>query len=180
MEAEVASLKQRVEAETRHIAIGFSTSGNVSKDKESLLRAALETQKKRVLQLKRQRDEVAVLMRDVDAAQKAYDAVAQRLTQTRLESQANQTNVSVLAVATAPTKPSSPKVLLNGILAVLLGTTLGLGVAFARELSDRRIRSIEDLKIVVSVPVLAAIGRARRSRKLVLSRKPLLSPSSPS
>ena len=58
MEAELASLKQKLEAETKHLTRGLSTSGTVSKDKETVIRAALEAQKKRVLQLKRERDEV--------------------------------------------------------------------------------------------------------------------------
>jgi chain length determinant protein EpsF len=161
MEAEIASLKQRLESETRHIATGFSTSGAVSKDKEAVLRAALEAQKKKVLQLKRDRDEVAVLTRDVEAAQKAYDAVAQRLTQTRLESQATQTNVSVLTPATAPLEPSSPKILLNALIAVFLGTMLGVGAAVGIETLDRRVRSISDLSGLVPIPVLVEIGRSR-------------------
>lgn len=165
MEAEIAALKQRLEVETKHIAKSFSTTGTVSKDKEAVIRVALEAQKKRVLQLKRDRDEVAVLTRDVEAAQKAYDAVTQRLTQTRLESQANQTNVSVLTPASAPIQQSSPKLILNTALAVFLGALLGLGAAFLRELSDRRIRSIDDLKALISLPVLAEIGKARPARR---------------
>jgi chain length determinant protein EpsF len=177
MEAEIAALKQRLEAETRHIAKGFSTSGNVSKDKESVLRAALDAQKKKVLQLKRERDEVAVLMKDVEAAQKAYDAVSQRLTQTRLESQSNQTNVSMLTAASPPIKPSSPLILLNTLIALFLGTMLGLCAAVLRELSDRRIRSLDDLVALMAVPVLADIGKTRLRRRPVARRSlsPLLS-----
>jgi chain length determinant protein EpsF len=169
-EAELASLKQRLEAETKHIASGFSTSGSVSKDKEAVIRAALEAQKRKVLQLKRERDEVAVLTRDVEAAQKAYEAVTQRLTQTRLESQANQTNVSVLTPAVAPIEASSPKILLNGLVALFLGTLLGIGTAFLIELADRRVRSLEDLAALMSVPVLANIGKARQPRRRFFRR----------
>lgn len=172
MEAEIAALKQRLEIETKHIAKGFTTSGTVSKDKEAVLRAALEAQKKRVLQLKRERDEVAVMTRDVEAAQKAYEAVAQRLTQSRLESQSNQTNVSILTAASPPNKPSSPLILLNTLIAIFLGTILGLCAAVARELSDRRVRSIDDLVTLLPVPVLADIGKARRPRRLPFRGSP--------
>ena len=53
---------------------------------------------------------------------------------------------------------------LNSALAVFLGALLGLGAAFLRELSDRRVRSVDDLKLLVSVPVLAEIGKARIRR----------------
>jgi chain length determinant protein EpsF len=171
MEAELTSLKQRLDTETKHIAKGFSTSGTVSKDKEAVLRGALEAQKRRVLQLRRERDEVAVLLRDVDAAQKAYDAVSQRHTQTRLESQSTQTNVVVLTPAYAPLQPSSPKMMLNSLLAVFLGMMLGIAAAFVSELSDRRIRSLRDLAEFVPVPVLAEIRKIPAARRLARLRK---------
>jgi len=168
MEAELASLKQRLDLETKHIASGFSTAGSVSKDKEAVLRVALEAQKRKVLQMRHERDEFSVLTRDVEAAQKAYEAVSQRLTQTRLESQSNQTNVSVLTPASAPLKASSPRIVLNLVLAVFLGTMLGVGGAFLRELFDRRVRSAADLAALVSLPVIAEIGNTSPVRRLPL------------
>ena len=165
LDSELATLRQRLEAETRHITSGFSTSSGVAKDRESSLRAALEIQKQKLLDLRRERDELAVLMRDVEAAQKAYEAVSQRSNQTQLESRTTQTNVSVLTVATEPLGPSSPNVLLNALLSIVVGTTLGLGAAFLLELLDRRIRSVQDLADLAHVPVLGVIGKTKRSRR---------------
>jgi succinoglycan biosynthesis transport protein ExoP len=165
MEAEIASLKQKLEIESRTIARGFSTSGSVSRDKEGVLRASLEAQKRRVLELRRGRDELAVLTRDMEAAQKAYEGVSQRLNQTRLESQSTQTNVSVLTSASPPMRPSSPNIFRNSLIAVFLGTMLGVGAAFVRELSDRRVRSLQDLAELASVPVLGSIDRAGSPRR---------------
>ena len=55
-------------------------------------RRLLDAQKRKVLQLKEARDGITVLQRDVEGAQKAYDAVSQRLAQTSLESQTQRTN----------------------------------------------------------------------------------------
>ena len=160
MESEIAALKQKLEAETRHITSGFATSRTVGRDKESELRAAIEAQKKKLLALKRARDELAVLMRDVDAAQKAYDAVAQRFNQTNLESQFTQTNASVLTPAKEPLEPSSPKILRNALFALIVGTVLGVGAALMLESLDRRIRSADDLAEMLPLPVLGVIPKA--------------------
>jgi polysaccharide biosynthesis transport protein len=175
MQSELATLKQKLEAETRHITSGFSTSRSVGRDKQAELKTAIAAQKKLLLELKHKRDELAVLTRDVEAAQKAYDAVSQRFNQTRLESQSTQTNVSVLTPASEPSEPSFPKMLLNTLLAIFVGTFLGIGAAVVREILDRRIRSAEDLAEMLQLPVLAVMGPAKaRSRLAIAYRKPAL------
>jgi len=161
-ESEIATLKQKLEVETRHITSGFSTSRNVGKEKESELRTAIEAQKKKLLELKHARDEVAVLMRDVDAAQKAYEAVSQRFNQTSLESQSTQSNVAVLTPAAEPTEPSSPKLVLNMMFSVFVGTLLSIGMALMLEMLDRRIRSADDLAETLRLPVLGVIQKQQR------------------
>ena len=173
-EAEIASLKQKLEVETRQIISGFSTSSAVGKDKESELRSAIDAQKHKLLQLKRERDELAVLMRDVDAAQKAYELVTQRFNQTSLESQSTQTNVSVLTPATEPIEPSFPKLLLNIAISIFLGTLLGVGAAFILEMLDQRVRSAEDLSAMLGLSVLGVIPKTNGARR----RGKLLKPGS--
>ncbi len=172
-EAEIAMLKQKLETETRHITSGFSTSRGVGKEKESELRAAIDAQKKKLLELKSQRDKLAVLMRDVDAANKAYEAVSQRFNQSSLESRSTQTNVSILTPAVAPTEASSPKVLLNTLLSVFLGTMLGVGAALVFEMLDQRVRSADDIAWMLQLPVLGVIQKQKRSKpnRLVFWRR---------
>ena len=158
--SEVAALKQKLDAETQHILAGFATSRTVGKSREADLRAAIDAQKTKLLEIKRARDELAVLMRDVEAAQRAYDSVSQRINQTNLESQTTQTNVSILTPAEAPIEPSFPKLILNIALAIFLGGLLGVGAAFLMEMLDQRIRSAEDLADQLQLPVLGVIGRA--------------------
>lgn len=171
MESEAATLRQKLEAETTHITSGFSTSRTVGKNKEAELRAAIAAQKKLLLKLKQRRPELAVLARDVDAAQKAHDAVSQRFNQTNLESQSTQTNVTVLTPAAEPIEPSFPKILLNTSIAIFLGTMLGVGAAFMFEILDRRIRSVDDLAEMLQLPVLGMIPRDRKRGRLALEHR---------
>lgn len=159
MQSELAELKVKLEAEMRFVAKGFSASTSVGRDREKELQAAIEAQKARLLRLRGERDELAVLQRDVDAAKNAYDAVARRYTQTSLESQATQTNVFLLTQAVEPLEPSSPKIPKFTLAVVVLGLVLGVGAAFGLELIDRRVRSVEDLAEMLQVPVLVVIPK---------------------
>jgi polysaccharide biosynthesis transport protein len=157
-ETELASLRRRLASETRQISDSISTSYEVGKEKEKELLEAMESQKKRILELNKERDEIAVLKRDVEAAQHTFDGVSQRSAQTRLESLSAQTNIAILNPATIPTQHSRPKILLNVLISIFLGTLLGIGIALMLELSSRRVRSSEDLIQVIDLPVLAVIS----------------------
>ena len=171
-ETELASLKAKLGAETHKITSSITTTYNVGKQKEKELLEAIERQKNRVLALSQQRDEIAVLKRDVESAQRAFEGVSQRSALTRLESLSIQTNAVVLAAATEPLKPSRPKVILNILVSVFLGTFLGIGAALVLELVNRRVRSTADLEEVLELPVLAVIqSTALKRKKRRLPRK---------
>jgi len=159
MEAELNALRQSLRAETSKIATSYGTSVDVGQDRAGLLRQLIAAQKQRIFELQTQRDEARVLEGEVASAQKAYDTVAAQYTQTSLEGKATQTNVSVLSPAEPPLQPTAPLPALYTMIAAVLGTFIGIGVAFLMEMFDRRIRTIEDVEIGMGLPVLAVINR---------------------
>ena len=128
----IAELRARLEAETRKVTGGVSVSATINRQREAQVRAELESQRAKVLRMKAVRDEGSVLARDVDNAQRTYDALQTRLTQTNLEGQANQTNINLLSQATPPVDPASPRLGLNVLLAVFGGTLAGVLAAALR------------------------------------------------
>ncbi|MFT3802109.1 MAG: chain length determinant protein EpsF [Burkholderiaceae bacterium] len=166
-QAELAVLRGKLEAETNKVQASISTSNAVNRQRESQLRAAMEAQRDRVLRLKAQRDQVGALQAELLQAQKNYEIVGQRLTQTSLESENRLTNVAVLSAASEPVEPSFPKPWLNALLAVVLGVLLGSLCALLLELQDRRIRAADDLTAVLRAPLLARLPdtTARRARR---------------
>ena len=90
-ESELASLKAKLASETQVVSRSITTSYQVGKQTEKDLLEAIEAQKTRVLSLNKQSDEISVLSRDVESAQRAFDGVSQRAAVTRLESLSVQT-----------------------------------------------------------------------------------------
>ena len=176
MSAELESLRSRLRAETSLIVGSLRTSRSVNKDKEAQLAAVVAAQKQKVLALRRARDQLAVLQRDRDIAQRAYETVTQRLTQARLESQLRQTNVSLLSLASPPLDPTFPDPVLNSAAAILLGTFLALGVALLLEMLDRRVHTAQDLVEMLQLPVLAVVPPGRLPAPM--SRLRLAAPAS--
>lgn len=129
----------------------------VSQQREAQIREALEQQREKILKLKEQRDEASVLLRDVESAQRAYEAINARLNQVAIEGQSNQTNVSIIKQAMPPSEPSSPRILVNMILAVMAGGMLAVIVGLTLEIRDRRLRTDFDVTELLELPVLGSI-----------------------
>ena len=156
-QAELNKLKSQLQEAASSASSSVSGSARISRQREAELRAALAAQKARVLELNLSRGELSVLERDVDSAQRALDAASQRFTQTTLEGNVNQTDIAVLNPAIAPQKPASPKVMLNTLLSIFLGTMLGVGFGLLAEMLDRRVRSRDDISELLEVPVFAIL-----------------------
>ncbi len=158
LEGEIANLKSRIAQESANIAASLGSTTQASLRRENDVRQALEAQKKKVLEMKYQHDQAAVFLSDVTSAQRDLDEVTQRLAQSNLESLTQQTNVVQLSTASVPKDASSPKLVINLILAIFLGGVLGIGSALAIEMRNRRIREDEDIVEVLGVPLLGKIG----------------------
>ncbi len=163
LKANIAELRQRIESETRRVSGSVGINNTINKQREAEVRGALESQRAKVLALKQQRDQAMVLIKEVETAQRAYDQVVARASQTNLESQNTQTNISILTPATEPATPSSPKIFLNTLLSIFLGALLAIGFALMRELVDRRVRSPEDLIEALDLPLLGSLPKPMRS-----------------
>lgn len=173
---EVNALRSRLDNEMRQVTRSVDVAHAVNQQHEAELLAEVEKEKKRIIELTSEHDQLAVLQKDVEAAQRAYDLVSQQLSQQSLESKAHPTNVSIFMAAEPPVKPSQPKVMLNVVLAGVLATLLGVAWVLLRELSRPSLRSVDDIGLALGLPVLATLPRAsassssRNDRRLLLAK----------
>ncbi|MGI4719865.1 MAG: chain length determinant protein EpsF [Janthinobacterium lividum] len=156
-QAEVGKMRAELNAALGSVSKSVGANAQVYRQREAELRAELAAQKTRVLELNRTRDELGVLLKDLDSAQRAFDSASQRFSQTRIESQSEQSDISILNPAVPPTAPSGPRVLLNTLVSIVLGTILGVGLALLLELLNRPVRSAGDVKDMLGIPVLGTI-----------------------
>lgn len=173
-EASIAALRQRLDAEMRRVTGSVTVNNNINQQREAETRAALEAQRARVLKMRDERDQIAVLQRDVESAQRAYDTVLARLSQTSLESHNTMTNVSILDPAVEPSDPSSPRLPLFAALAVLVGGFLALLTSFLIELFDRRVRSADDVFQSLGLPMLGEMPKPMQRRLFARRRAELM------
>ena len=124
----------------------------------------------RVVAINEALDEMKVFERELQSAQAAYDTIAQRYTQTSLESESPITNLDVVSRAAVPEEATFPPTKKMLLAAMVAGLFLGVGIAVLREVLNRKVRSPADftaienvgLRLLGSVPAPGYFGRSGR------------------
>ena len=164
--AAVADLKAKLARETSTVTTAVSGNANASSARVQAARAALDEQRNKVLALKELRDQGNVLAQDVANAQRSYDLVMTRASQTNLESQNRQSNATIISQANAPAEPSSPKVLANLLMGFVAAVGVGLGLALLLEQFDKRVRTTSDAVDFLGLPVIGIMPSPNMNRRL--------------
>lgn len=168
---ETRSHREKLETEMNKVIGGLDNATRQGNQRESDLLAALAAQKKRVLEQKQGRYEVATQMREVESAQKAYETALLRATVSEVDGRARQTNVAVLSVAPVPVFPFRPRIRLNIALSIVIGIMLGAAAVFLRELSDHKVRSLSTVSADLGVPLLGVLSRQLTDGRIPVSRR---------
>jgi uncharacterized protein involved in exopolysaccharide biosynthesis len=128
--------------------------------REAELRAAIAEQTEKLLKLNLSKGQLSVLLLDVDIAQKALEGAGRALSQNSLKGSVSQSDIAILSAALVPQKSASPKLLLNMILSIFIGATLGIGLALLAEVLDRKVRSRDDISNIFGVSVFVMSDQA--------------------
>jgi uncharacterized protein involved in exopolysaccharide biosynthesis len=185
----ITELRANLSTARQRAAATFDVPVTSNEARIAEVRKAIEQQRAVVMQRRSQRNAAAGLLRDVENAQKAYDAVLQRASETALEAQnTTQPDVSVVKAPTPPAKASSIYLLINVFVAAFLAPLLAALYALFREARDRRLRTIGDVTRLLQQPLLLILPdgeqqTGRRSleaqRRLVSAQPRLFAPRSP-
>ncbi len=100
--------------------------------------------------------------RNVDVQRDILTALRARITQTGIEVEVPRTTVEIVEEAEAPDRPTSPLVVLNIFLSVVLGLLAGTGLAFFVEYLDVSIKTVDEVEKYLGLPVLAVIPQQSR------------------
>jgi polysaccharide biosynthesis transport protein len=160
LEEQMEQLRQQLAQEMKVVSGSTSLAQTTGGLRERELRAAIAAQKERVIALRTERDEIAILAQDVEAAKRIYDSVLQLGNQFDLEKHTNQANVTILSPAvepTVPAKPNTPKLLLM-TFAGAFGAAFAAAIAV--EFLNRKVRVIQDI-MIEDIRVLGVIEHHR-------------------
>ncbi|NSW84418.1 MAG: lipopolysaccharide biosynthesis protein [Syntrophothermus sp.] len=106
------------------------------------------------------------LQGDVERIKKTRDILAEKITQTKIAKSINlgETNLIVVSEAQVPDLPVKPRKMLNITVAGLLGIMVAVAAAFLFEYLDNTIKTPEDVKQYLDLPLLGSIPAMHAGR----------------
>lgn len=133
------------------------------REQERSLSSAMMQYERNLGQLPSKEYELARLMRERDLANSIYLMLSERREEARISEAEKVGNLRVIDRAELPKTPISPRTRLNFAIGIILGLTLGLGLAFFLESLDTTIKTPEEVERKVGLAVIGSIPRIRQS-----------------
>ena len=170
---QLAAVQADIQTETARVAAKYEKDYLAALGREKLLRASLENQKTEENQLNESAIEYSLLKRDVDSNRQLYEGLLQKLKEAGVMTGLRSSNVRIVDPASAPTVPSSPNIPRNLLMSLLVGLAGGLSLAFVMESRDTSVHSLEQVRMITSLPSLAVIPLSTRPNKSLPAAKRL-------
>lgn len=116
------------------------------------------------------------LQRENDVSQTLVDMLNKQLLETSIQKNQNPTKVQILDRAIEPRTPTSPNREKNISIFMVLGLIVGIGIAFLLEEMEESVRTSDDVKNYLNLPVLGSIPYSAETINKLITDVPLKSP----
>lgn len=142
-------------------------------ERENALRQRVDRLKTNYLDLRRRSIQYNIFQQEVDTNRALYDGLLQRFKEIGVAGGVGINNIVIVDPADVPQRPSSPRLLLNLIVALLAGLGIGGGLAFALEQMDEAIADPGEVERRLGLPLLGSVPKVEGTepREALLDRK---------
>lgn len=155
--AQITELDNQIKREAGNIRSSIQTAYAVARQQEDSLARDVRRLKAATLDEQNRSIRFNILRREADTNRVLYDALLQRYKEIGLAGGVVANNLSIVDRAEPPTTASSPKTSINLALALLGGLLLGLLLAIGRERFDDTVRTPDDLREKIGLPLVGVV-----------------------
>lgn len=172
LKSQLDALEEAIRAEEARASSGVQRQYRQAAAREAELRSRVEGLKGQLIGQRRDSIQYAIYQREVDTNRELYDALLQRFKEIGVAG-VGSNNIAVVDLAQAPTGPSSPSLVLNVLLALIVGGAVSAIAVVIFEMVDQSVRDPQDVQQQLGLPLLGSIPRAREGafEELVRDRK---------
>ncbi|MGD0963065.1 MAG: polysaccharide biosynthesis tyrosine autokinase [Candidatus Acidiferrales bacterium] len=157
IQSQIDDVENTLTQERKRAAQGIVDDYQAAVRRENLVREAFQQQQNQANLVAGRAVQYNILKREVDTNKQLYEGLLQRLKEAGVSAGMNASNIRIVDTAVPPTKPVSPRPVLNLGLALLLGLGGGVGIAFLQERLDNTLKTSDDIERILRVPALALI-----------------------
>lgn len=157
VQAQLEEVRRKIDTALQTMLRAVQTELSVARAREEALLRNLNELKKEGTALNETEIKYQTMQRESDSTQKMLDLVLSRLKETGLTSGLEANNVRVIEEAVVPKAPVRPNKRANIALSVALGLFLGTLLGFVLEYQDNTIKTPDDVKRYLDLPILAVV-----------------------
>lgn len=142
-------------------------------ERERGLNARVGQLKSSFLDLRRRSIQYNIYQQEVDTNRALYDGLLQRFKEIGVAGGVGINNISVVDPADVPQAPSSPRLIINLIVSLLVGTVLGAAIAIGLEQIDEAIADPVEVERRLGLPLLGSVPKVEgiSPKEALLDRK---------
>lgn len=160
---QLASINRQIQLEANNIRNAVKAEYAAAVDTEHQLLAQVETLKGDTLSEQDRNVEFGLLSREVDTNREVYNGLLQRFKELNASAGISISNVSIIDTAEAPLRPTSPSLLKNMIVGLVIGLGLAAFAVFLKDQFDDSIRIPEDIEYKLGLSLLGVVPHAHKS-----------------
>jgi capsular exopolysaccharide synthesis family protein len=158
--SQIGDIDRSIAREEGRVSSTLRSTYQAALARENALRSRVDALQSDLLNLRGRTIQYNIYQREVDTNRQLYDALLQRYKEIGVAGGVGVNNISVVDPAAVPDRPSSPKLILNMLMALLAGAAVGTGLAFALEQVDEAISDPSDLEAAIGLPLLGTIPKS--------------------
>ena len=157
LRSQIDGLKTAIADHRASIVRGLKVKAKAVAEEEASMREELEQQKSRAFELSKKQVQYNILNREADSTRELLQNVLRQIKETSLSVESKASNVSIVDQAVKPAAPTFPRKKMIVLLSGLLGTGLGLSLAFLLRHLDNTLHSPEEVVAGLRVPNLGVV-----------------------
>src|SRR3984893_1410066 len=157
LQAQLKDLDELVAREKTNIGNQMEAEYHGSRQRELLLKNALDEQKTETNQTAEKLVQYNILKREADTNKQLYDGMLQKLKEAGITAGLRSSNIRVVDPALIPGGPSRPNKTRNILMSILVGLVGGIALALLREYLDNTVKTPDDIETLARLPSLAVV-----------------------
>jgi capsular exopolysaccharide synthesis family protein len=161
--AQIAEALRRIEAEAQRVIRTTENEWKGLVAQERSLSEALEAAKAEAADMQRRTIPYETRKRELDASREVLNGLLSRGKQADVASELKTSNIRILDAAVLPGGPVRPNRRRDVGMGMLLGLALGIGLALFLEYLDSTLKTPEDVRNHLGVPLLGVIPEVKES-----------------
>ena len=159
LKTQIDQIDRSIATENARIGDAIELAYREALGQEQGLQARVNDLKDSSLDQRRRNIQYQILQRDADTNRGFYDALLSRYKEIGIAGGVGVNNVSIVDPAELPARPSSPRLVLNMLLALIIGCALGAVAAFLLEQADEAISDPTEVERMVGLPLLGSVPK---------------------